>query len=188
MQWMCPSVVTQKGTGQHSTDTASGRQQGTQTQVLETWCHSQKLCTRTKTTEKSHHTSLDSVLLRHLTSQVSEVHKTVLATSTPPNFRTTTFKVRVPNAIECLHHDIQTCITFQTRDQSHAPEFPLTSPDLGQYRLLWPQKAHIKMSSLPQSLLSRHASCRTALTSHVNLTFYSVVPIIQHCLDSERMS
>ena len=37
---------------------------------------------------------------------------------------------QVFNTIEFLHNDIQTCITFQTRDQSHASEFPLTSDGL----------------------------------------------------------
>ena len=47
--------------------------------------------------------------------------------STSSNFRTPTFKLRVPNTIGLLHNDIQTCVTFQTGEQSHASEFPLTS-------------------------------------------------------------
>ena len=40
---------------------------------------------------------------------------------------TPTFKLRIPNTVEFLHNDIQTCITFQTRDHSHASDFPLSS-------------------------------------------------------------
>ena len=37
------------------------------------------------------------------------------------------------------------------------------------------------------SLSSGHA-CSTAIATHVNLAYHCVMPIVQHCLDSERMT
>ena len=163
---------------------------------------------------------------------------------------------RVFNTVEFLHPDIQTCTTFQTRDGSHASEFPLTSlvvyksfkfvmhsaflefvcfPAVGvvhfqrftcessrtgsndphqlgtrdfvnasdRFSLVGTLStfkrpsctaccSHKKRTStcrvFSQSMPSRHASCRAAVATHVNLAFHSAMSIVQHCFESERMS